>query len=156
MKTNELLSKLKENIGKSLLFEYAKNKFAGKNYHLTEVKNVHFSTVDCGGNPNEWKEMHIQLWESPKELDKTDYLKVDKAISILERVDTINPLWLETEVKVEFGNDTFHTSILEITEFVENKNQLIVKLFVVKTACKAPSNTTFKNKTNVADCCGSK
>jgi len=139
MKTKEFISILKENKNKALLFEYAENQFAGTNYHLTEVKNVTFETVDCGGNTNDWKETHIQVWESPSEVGKEYYLTVDKAMAILERVDSINSLWLETEVKVEFGNTDFHTSILSVSETVSESNKLIVKLFANETGCKAPN-----------------
>lgn len=137
MKTRELLNVLKENDQKALLFEYKENKFAGTNYHLTEVKNVTFETVDCGGKVNDWKESHIQLWESPTEVGKEYYITTDKALAILERVNSISPLWLETEVKVEFGNAEFHTSVLSIDSIVSDDNKMIVKLFANETQCKA-------------------
>lgn len=140
MTTQEFINTLEQNSkqNKDLLFEYGKNQFAGTNYHLTEVKNVTFETVDCGGNTNNWKETHIQLWESPSEKGKTDYITVDKALSIINRVHSINPLWLETELKVEFGNENFHTSVLNVASFDIQKNQILAKLFVEKTKCKAP------------------
>jgi len=137
MKTQEFLNVLKENDQKALLFEYKENKFAGTNYHLTEVKNVTFETVDCGGKVNDWKETHIQLWESPTEVGKEYYITTDKAAEILERVNGIRPLWLETEVKVEFGNAEFHTSVLSIDGVISDANRLIVKLFTNETQCKA-------------------
>jgi len=137
MKVKEFISILKENKNKSLLFEYAENKFADTNYHLTEVKNVAFETVDCGGNTNDWKETHIQVWESPSEVGKEYYLTVDKAIKILDRVDGIKPLWLETEAKIEFGNASFHTSVLSIKKIAVSSDNLIVKLFANETGCKA-------------------
>ena len=101
------------------------------------MKNVNFETVDCGGKTNDWKETHIQIWESPQEMDKAYYLTVDKAIAILERVDGIRPLWMETEVLIEFGNANFHTSILSIAEIVSKSEQLIIGLFPTETGCKA-------------------
>ena len=137
MKTHEFLKVLKENDQKALLFEYQESKFAGTNYHLTEVKNVTFETVDCGGKVNDWKETHVQLWESPTEVGKEYYITTDKAVAILERVNGIRPLWLETEVKVEFGNAEFHTSVLSIDRIVSDNSKLIVKLFPNETQCKA-------------------
>lgn len=155
MKLTNLLSIFKENKSLDLLFEFAHNQFTKANYHLTEVKNVQFSSVDCGGKPNNWKETHIQLWESPRELEKTDFLTVSKALSIIERVDSINPLWLETEVKIEFGNENFHTSIMDVSSYYVKENQLIIKLFSVKTACKAVPETEEDNccSTEVNGCC---
>ena len=137
MKVKEFISILKENKNKALLFEYAENKFADTNYHLTEVKNITFETVDCGANTNNWKETHIQIWESPSEVGKEYYLTVDKAIAILERVDSIKSLWLETEAKIEFGNASFHTSVLSIEKIAVSSDNLIVKLFANETGCKA-------------------
>lgn len=138
MKLKELIKILNKNKNKSLLFEYTENKVAGTNYHLTEIKNVTFETVDCGGNTNDWKETHFQLWESPKEIGKEEYMTVDKVIDIIERVDSIRPLWLETEVNVEFGNADFHTSILSIADTISESDQLTIKLFTTETGCKAP------------------
>ncbi len=159
MKVKEILEILKENKNKELLFEYAENKFADTNYHLTEVKNVIFETVDCGGVVNDWKETHIQLWESPSEIGKEYYITTEKAVAILERVNTIRPLWLETEVKVEFGNNDFHTSVLSIEEIATDKNRVTVKLFPNKTECKAQEtcrvlveDTTEETNKEVACC----
>lgn len=32
-------------------------------YHVTEVKAGQFSALDCGGNPESWSEIFIQLWD---------------------------------------------------------------------------------------------
>lgn len=140
MKTKEFLDVLKANTDKELVFEYQKDKFVDMNYHLTEIKNVNFETVDCGGKANNWKETQIQLWES--QAQSREYLNTDKAISIFERVNSINPLWLETELKVEFGNTDFHTSVMKISGFQSQNKRLTMQLFEEKTLCKAG-----------ADCC---
>lgn len=137
MKVNKLLTLLREHSGKELLFEYAENQFAGTNYHLTEVKNVTFETVDCGGKVNDWKETHIQLWESPTEIGKKDYITTDKAVAILDRVDGIRPLWGETEVKIEFGNKDFHTAVLSIDSVNSDTGSITIRLFTYETGCKA-------------------
>jgi hypothetical protein len=141
MKLNKFIHLLKAHKSLELIFEYANNKFTKPSYHLTEVKNINYQSVDCGGKSNQWKETHIQLWESPKEKNKKEFLTVNKFMKILKRVDSINQLWLETEVKIEFGNEEFHTSIMDITDFRIIKNQLIIKLFSVNTTCKAISET---------------
>ena len=138
MNIKELLSVLRENKNKELLFEYTENRFAGTNYHLTEVKNVLFETVDCGGAINDWKETHIQLWESPTEIGKEDYITTDKAVAILDRVNGIRPLWNETDVKIEFGNKDFHTSVLSIRSVISDYGSVTIRLFADETGCKAP------------------
>ena len=32
-------------------------------YHVTEVKAGQFAALDCGGNPESWSEIFIQLWD---------------------------------------------------------------------------------------------
>lgn len=137
MKTEEFLSLLSEHQGKSLLFEYAPNLLVGTNYHITEIKHITIDSVDCGAQEDAWKETIIQLWESPTELGKTEYMSSYKALGILKKVGTKKQYVLDAEVKFEYGNATFHTAQLFVTDFeIKNKN-LIFKLAVKKTDCKA-------------------
>lgn len=96
-----------------------------------------FDTVDCGGKPNEWRDTHLQLWEDPTEKNKRTYLKTDKMLSILKRVNSIKTLLLDTEIKIEYGNDTFSTSVMPIASIEISEEFLKVKLFVEETKCKA-------------------
>jgi hypothetical protein len=137
MKTSEFLKVLENNLEKELIFEYANEHLVGTNYHLTEVKNVFFDTVDCGGKPNEWHETHLQLWESPQEIGKPNYLKTDKFLSILQKVNSIKALLLDTDIKIEYGSDTFSTSVMPIESIEISAKYLKMKLFMEQTRCKA-------------------
>jgi len=137
MKTQEFLNVLKENQGKSLLFEYAPNLLVGANYHVTEVKNITVDAVDCGAGVDFWKETIIQLWESPSELGKTEYMTAYKVLAILNKVDRIKPMVKDAEVKFEYSNATFHTAQLFVNDYAIQYQQLIFKLGVQKTDCKA-------------------
>lgn len=137
MKTNEFLSLLKEHPNKSLLFEYKNGHFVGANYHITEIKNITIDSVDCGANTDFWKETIIQLWESPKEKDKLEYMSANKALGILSKVDSIKPMDKGVEVKFEYSNSDFHTAQLFVNDFEITGNQLVMKLGVEQTDCKA-------------------
>lgn len=89
MKTSEFLKLLKDNENKGLVFEYKPGVLVGANYHITEVKNITIDSVDCGAGTDFWKETIIQLWESPKEIGKRDYMTSYKALAILNKVDSI-------------------------------------------------------------------
>ena len=117
MKTQELFNVLEQNNDKSLLFEYAPNLLVGANYHITEVKHVAIDAVDCGSQTDAWKETIIQLWESPNEIGKTEYMSVYKAMAILKKVGKMKPYTLDAEVKFEYSNVTFNTAQL----FVDSK-----------------------------------
>jgi len=137
MKTQELFSLLKTHQNKFLLFEYAPNLFVEANYHITEVKHISIDSVDCGAKTDNWNETIIQLWESPSELGKRNYLKVDKALGIFNKVGEIKPFDLDAEVKFEYSNATFHTAQLFVNDFEIRDDNLIIKLAIEKTDCKA-------------------
>ena len=137
MKTQELFSVLKQNQEKSLLFEYAPNLLVGANYHITEVKHITVESVDCGAQTDAWKETIIQLWESSNELGKTEYMSVFKALGILNKVGKMKTYFADAEVKFEYGNAAFHTAQLYVNDFEIQGNNLIIKLAVKKTDCKA-------------------
>ena len=137
MKTSEFLNMLENNQGKSLIFEYLPEQYVGANYHITEVKNAIFDTVDCGAKTDFWKETIVQIWESPSEIDKIEYLSVSKALAILKKVDKIKPMSLDAELKIEFGNKKFHTAQLFINDFEILDINLIIKLATQQIDCKA-------------------
>ena len=137
MNTQQLFNILEQNKDKSLLFEYAPNLLVGANYHITEVKHITIDSVDCGAQTDVWKETIIQLWESPSELGKTEYMSVLKALGILNKVGKMKPYVLDAEVKFEYSNATFHTAQLFVNDFEIKGNNLMFKLAVEKTDCKA-------------------
>jgi len=137
MKTQEFLKVLGEHSNKSLLFEYAPEKFVDANYHITEVKHITVDSVDCGAQTDAWKETIIQLWESPLEKGKTEYMSVLKAQGILNKVGRMKSYVADAEIKIEYSNPTFHTAQLFVNDFEIQNNSLIFKLAIQKTDCKA-------------------
>ncbi len=161
MRTQDFLKVLRESGEKELLFEYKEGKFVGANYHITEVKNITVKSVDCGGRSDTWNETIIQLWESPKEIDKRNFMQAAKALSILEKVDTIHTIDRESAVFFEYSNDNFHKANLEVHDVELTSDKIIFKLFVSQTDCKAKSTCETTNKEMVtatikeAVCCSS-
>ena len=137
MKTSEFLDILKTYQGKSLLFQYQPDQFVKANYHITEVKNISVESVDCGAGTDAWNETIVQLWESPSEIGKTEFMSSYKALSILTKVDRMRAMDRDAEIKVEYSNDSFHTAQLFVNDYEINPQQLIFNLAVEKTDCKA-------------------
>ncbi len=137
MSTQDLFNLLEQHTDKALLFEYVHNQFVGANYHITEVKHVTIDSVDCGSKTDSWKETIIQLWESPREIGKTQYMSVYKALSILKKVGKMKAFDMNAEVKFEYSNSSFNTAQLFVTDYEVNGQNLIIKLGVEKTNCKA-------------------
>lgn len=162
MKTQEFLNLLEEHQDKTLQFEYTPNKFVNANYHITEVKHIHIDSVDCGSQTDQWNETIVQLWESPAEIFKTKHMSVLKALGILKKVGKMKPYDMSSEIKFEYSNATFHTAQLFVNDFVIKNKDLIIKLVVEKTDCKAKElcgvpekvvNTLEKAKETVEACC---
>ncbi len=137
MNTSDFITLLAEHQGKSLVFEYAPGMLVGTNYHITEVKHTTIDAVDCGGNTDFWKETIIQLWESPEELGKSDYMSAYKALEILKKAGTMKSYDMDAPVKIEYGNAMFHTAQLHINDFEIKEGKLLLKLAIQPTDCKA-------------------
>ena len=139
MRTQELFKVLEDYQDKFLLFKYEPNSLVGANYHITEVKHISIDSVDCGARTDTWKETIIQLWESPSEIGKTEYMSAYKALGILDKVGKMKPYDFDAEVKFEYSNAIFHTAQLFVNDFEIQGNNLIIKLGVEKPDCKAKS-----------------
>lgn len=137
MKTQEFLNVLKEHQGKALLFEFAPNLLVGANYHITEVKHITVDSVDCGASVDAWKETVVQLWEDPNELGKTEFMSAYKAMAILSKVGKMKPYIADAEVKIEYSNANFHTAQLFVNDYEIRGNNLLFKLAIAPTDCKA-------------------
>ncbi len=137
MNTKEFLDLLQENRHKSLLFEYQPGALVQANYHITEVKNIIVDAVDCGAGTDFWKETIVQLWESPSDLGKTEFMTASKALGILNKVDRIKPMVKDAELKLEYSNDRFHTAQLYVSGYAITDDSLKFMLSVQKTDCKA-------------------
>ena len=137
MRTKEFFDLLRSNTGKSLLFEYKPGLLVAANYHITEVKHLKIDSVDCGAREDSWNETIIQLWESPSEIGKTEYMGAYKALSILNKVGRMKPFDLESEVRFEYSNEQFHTAQLFVNDYEIREGELRIKLASEKTQCKA-------------------
>ncbi|RNC91996.1 MAG: hypothetical protein ED555_02475 [Allomuricauda sp.] len=155
MKTSEFLSLLQDHKEKSLVFEYQPGKLVPANYHITEVKNITVDSVDCGARTDFWKETIIQLWESPSEIGKTEFMSALKALGILNKVDRMKPMTRDAEIKFEYSNAHFHTAQLFVNGFGHDTDRLVFNLGVQKTDCKAKEECGVPLTSNVEDeaCC---
>jgi regulation of enolase protein 1 (concanavalin A-like superfamily) len=156
MNTQTFLDTLNAHKEKQLLFEYAPNQLVAANYHITEVKHITIDSVDCGAQTDSWRETIIQLWESPKEIGKRDFMKVKKALEIINKVGEIKSYIMDSEIKIEYSNAAFHTAQQYIQEVTLNGNDLILKLSTEKTQCKANELCGIPEKEEiniVSSCC---
>lgn len=151
MTTKSFLELLAKHPQKELVFEYEANQFVPV-YHITEVKNVHFESIDCGGNAHEEYQTITQLWISPKDFLEKKCMTAEKALKIYNIVDGVKPMKRDTEIFFEYGYRDLRTSVYSIEEIEASADQLIIKMFVPKTACKPALKVVEKGK-EALSCC---
>ncbi|WP_299529872.1 DUF6428 family protein [Ulvibacterium sp.] len=154
MKTQEFLGLLETHPTKSVLFEYTKGKTVAPNYHITEVKNIMVESVDCGAGTDFWRETVVQLWESPKEKNRTEYMTAQKATDIFKRVSSMKRMQPDAEIKFEYSNPNFHTAQLFVDNVIADEEYLLVQLAIEKTDCKAKISVETNTEEEV--CCSPK
>lgn len=140
MNTLELLNKIKET-DRALNFQLPNGDFIKGDLHITEVKNVHVDSTDCGGYKHSFKETIIQLWLNENS-SKTEYWTTSKATKIFDLVGQQRDYLIEAEAFIEFG-DSSHITSKYAVEFEEKDDQLTAKLKYVFPQCKPRS--LFKN-----------
>ncbi|WP_221392787.1 DUF6428 family protein [Dyadobacter sp. NIV53] len=144
---------LLKNPDKVLQFQYAQGLFVDASYHITEIKQAPFVSVDCGGVMNSWTEIIVQLWE-PSVLETDHAMKVEKALSIINLVEKQLPLNPLGVVKIEFGNSKFDTRQMYPSEFITDAVTFTVNLVPDFTSCKAISrNGSCGTSSKGEECC---
>jgi len=135
MKTQEFLDLLEKNPNKELVFEFRKDEFVPKSFHITEIKSQHVKSVDCGGFQHDYDETVVQLW-IPDNEKKDKGMEASKALKIFNIVNKKNPLNSETPIFFEFGYADLATSIYDVQTVEQSNDQILIKMFVPATACK--------------------
>ena len=76
-------------------------------------------------------------------------------LSILDRVNEIKPLWPETELKFEYGNENFNTGVMPVRGSRVTDTYLEILLFEEKADCKAKDvcRTEEKSSVKTESCC---
>ncbi|MEM9992139.1 MAG: DUF6428 family protein [Bacteroidota bacterium] len=155
MTTQAFIEILQTNPACPLYFEYQKGQFVRMDYHITEIKNVTYDTVDCGGVQNTWEDTIVQLWENafPEPQHQVD---TTKALKIFKVVEKVRPTFKDTELRFEYGNASFHTAILAV-DSIKVTDIVTVHLVATNTTCKANDRATFHGLEMVCtpggDCC---
>lgn len=82
--TEAMLAALAAHGEKSLVFVYDGREVL-PGYHVTEVKAGSFVSLDCGANPESWRETFIQLWDVQAEQGR-GFMPVGKFLAIIKKV----------------------------------------------------------------------
>ncbi len=145
MQTQTYLATLSQHTDKYLVFEYAAGQHVAPGYHVTEVMNVTYESVDCGGQANFWRETVVQLME-PGPKDKPEFMMVEKFLNIYHRVAASVPVRGEAEIRFEYGDALRPAMLYHVGEIALEDEHLVVRLVPPGVTCKA------RDRAN--GCCG--
>lgn len=126
---------LKPHAGKGLVLHYGEWTIQ-PGYHVTEVKAGAFVTLDCGGNPDAWRETILQIEDIEATADG-DFMSVAKFERIMQRVAERLELEADARLTFEVGQPgepmrIFDVGALEIT----GSERVVLKLEARRAICK--------------------
>ena len=135
MKTNEFIATLRTARNNQLVFVDLNGRTVQSGYHLTELKAALFDTVDCGGQTNRWQETIVQLWVPSDAAN--EYMTAAKFLKIFEKVRRMIPLNLNTEIRIEYGDENFFPSTYHVRSVTHDQTTTRVLLEPPRASCKA-------------------
>ena len=135
MNTRTFLSTLRQKPDKPLVFDYGRGQVQ-PGYHVTEIMNVTFETVDCGGQTNFWRETVIQL-QAPGKYGKPEFMSTDKFLAIYDKVSTAIDVHDEAEARIEYGDANMPAVHYHVGGVSESAGTLVVSLTPPGVTCKA-------------------
>ncbi|HEX8046378.1 DUF6428 family protein [Rhizobium sp.] len=129
-----LLAALEPHAGKALVIDYG-GRMIRPGYHVTEVKAGSFVTLDCGGNPDAWRETILQIEDIAQE-GGGDFLSVDKFRGILDQVAQRVELDVGARLTFEIGPPGAAMQIFDVDRLRVEAGRVML-LFVSRSAiCK--------------------
>lgn len=129
----KLRAALEPHAQRPLVFIYADKRIAA-GYHLTEVKAAQFSSLDCGANPETWRETIIQLWDTNEGGEA--HMPAGKFLGILSHVAKRLELDDDGLLIFECGDFANPMQVFTIGAVTSNGAELEVTLAPRPATCK--------------------
>jgi Family of unknown function (DUF6428) len=146
MHTQEFLSRLESLPNQALIFDYGDGQVK-PGYHVTEVMNVTYESMDCGGQANFWRETVIQLM-GPGTKDEPEYMSIEKFLNIYKKVAASVPIRSEAEMRFEYGDSSHPAVHYHVSDIHQNGDAVTVYLSQPGVTCKASDR-----KLDSVSCC---
>ena len=119
---------------KSLVIEYA-GRTIQAGYHVTEVKAGSFVTLDCGGNPDAWRETILQVEDLPAG-EGEQHMKVGKFRAILAQVDKKLQLDAGARLTFEVSAPDAAMQVFDAAEIATDATTATIRLGARPAICK--------------------
>ena len=105
-------------------------------YHVTEVKAGSFVTLDCGGNPDAWRETILQMEDLPASADNPDHMAVSRFLAILDKVARRVPLDAAARLTFEVGPPLAPMQIFDVEALRIEADRVVLRLGARPAICK--------------------
>jgi hypothetical protein len=132
--TRELLQRLAAEGSKQLIFSY-EGRDVLPGYHVTEVKDGRFEGLDCGANPEAWRETFIQLWDVPSD-DGRPHMPASKFSAIMRKVEEHVPFDSDAKLTFEVSDGTGAIQLFRADMISSDSSAVRVALSRRPASCK--------------------
>lgn len=136
MLVRDFMQAIQEYPNKPLRFLYEADQMVPGGYHVTEIKNAQFETIDCGNSLHTWREVIVQVWLPDEVAADAAPMSTDKFAKIWSIVDGRIPLNQDAEIRVEYGDGERLTAVYHVEELQNRPEGLVVKMAPPRTLCK--------------------
>lgn len=137
MQVTEFLKTVQAHPELPLLFEFRPGQSVQGGYHVTEIKNASYETIDCGNSLHTWQEVIVQIWVPEEATPEDAHMSAGKFAKIWQVVDGRLHLYRNAEIRIEYGDGEHLTANYQVDQLVVTENGLRVKMAPPQTQCKA-------------------
>lgn len=117
-------------------------------YHVTEVKAGTFSALDCGGNPEAWAEIFIQLWDVNED---RGHMPAARFVAIIAKVIAHVALDMDAKLTFEVSDGIRPMQLFRASVPIIAATAVHVRLSARPASCKPRDRWLEVQK---ASCCG--
>jgi hypothetical protein len=144
-----LIGALEGHNAKALVLSYGGREIRA-GYHVTEVKAGEFVTLDCGGNPDHWRETILQVEDLASERDE-GFMQVRTFRAILDKVSERVRLDPDARLTFEVSDPDSPMQVFDPTAVACEDGRVVVTLTNRPAVCK-PRHRAFSRAAS-AGCC---
>jgi hypothetical protein len=148
----DLLAALRPHPGLRLVFAYD-GRDTSPGYHVTELKYGAFSGLDCGANPESWREMFVQLWDIAPEPGYAP-MTAGKFLAIMRKFMGDVAVDPEARLTFEVSDGVRAMQLFAATGIDAGGDAVRVALTQVPSSCKPRDRWLEQEKSPAAACCG--
>lgn len=133
-----------------LRIEYA-GRISQPGYRVTEVKAASFVTLDCGGNPDQWRETILQVEDAELAGEATP-MTAAKLAAILDKVASRIEIDADARLTFEVGPPGAPMQVFDVDALELRAGEALLRLADRSAVCKPRHRTAVRAAP--PQCCG--